>query len=81
VAARLLHLPELPEHPSSARTGARAGPTAKDSVLQVVALSRLLNELPIHRIRPDVDRFRNPNGLALKRHRAREIFGGFLAPF
>lgn len=33
---------------------------------RVVELSELLNSLPIHTTRPDVDRFRNPNGVALK---------------
>jgi 5-methylcytosine-specific restriction protein A len=32
----------------------------------VVELSELLNRLPIHTVRPDVERFRNPNGVALK---------------
>lgn len=33
---------------------------------EVRTLSRLLNALPIHSDRPDVARFRNPNGVALK---------------
>ena len=33
---------------------------------EVVELSELLNKLPIHTIRPDAQRFRNPNGVALK---------------
>jgi 5-methylcytosine-specific restriction enzyme A len=32
----------------------------------VVELSKLLNDLPIHTVRPDQERFRNPNGVALK---------------
>ena len=32
----------------------------------VIALSQLLNKLPIHTNRPDVNKFRNPNGVALK---------------
>lgn len=32
----------------------------------VVELSRVLNDLPIHLERPDRDRFRNPNGVSLK---------------
>ena len=32
----------------------------------VVDLSRVLNALPIHTTRPDLDKFRNPNGVALK---------------
>jgi hypothetical protein len=31
-----------------------------------VELSRVLNSLPIHTVRPDLERFRNPNGVALK---------------
>lgn len=34
--------------------------------LQVIELSRLLNSLPIHTTRPDAEKFRNPNGVALK---------------
>ena len=37
-----------------------------DSHARVVELSQLLNHLPIHTIRPDLERFRNPNGVALK---------------
>src|SRR5439155_15207836 len=37
-----------------------------DSDPEVVALSELLNALPIHAERPDQARFRNPNGVALK---------------
>ncbi len=33
---------------------------------EVVALSRLLNSLPIHSDRPDAARFRNPNGVYMK---------------
>lgn len=32
----------------------------------VIELSSLLNRLPLHTDRPDVDKFRNPNGVALK---------------
>lgn len=32
----------------------------------VVELSQILNALPIHTIRPDAQKFRNPNGVALK---------------
>lgn len=38
------------------------GPEDED----VIALSQLLNQLPIHKDRPDAARFRNPNGVALK---------------
>ena len=34
--------------------------------LEVVALSRILNRLPIHTDRPDAVRFRNPNAVAMK---------------
>jgi 5-methylcytosine-specific restriction protein A len=37
-----------------------------DTDQRVVELSQLLNRLPIHTVRPDRDRFRNPNGVALK---------------
>jgi 5-methylcytosine-specific restriction protein A len=37
-----------------------------DTEREVVDLSDLLNRLPIHPIRPDVAKFRNPNGVALK---------------
>jgi len=37
-----------------------------DTDSEVVALSELLNALPIHSDRPDEQRFRNPNGVALK---------------
>lgn len=33
---------------------------------EVVALSELLNALPIHAVRPDAARFRNPNGVSSK---------------
>lgn len=33
---------------------------------EVVQLSRILNKLPIHKIRPDEKKFRNPNGVSLK---------------
>jgi 5-methylcytosine-specific restriction protein A len=32
---------------------------------QVVQLSDLLNRLPIHTVRPDLEKFRNPNGVVL----------------
>lgn len=32
----------------------------------VIELSQVLNRLPVHRSRPDVERFRNPNGVALE---------------
>lgn len=37
-----------------------------DSDKRVVALSELLNGLPLHPLRADAARFRNPNGVALK---------------
>jgi 5-methylcytosine-specific restriction protein A len=37
-----------------------------DSAAEVIELSSVLNALPIHTVRPDVERFRNPNGVALK---------------
>lgn len=33
---------------------------------QVIEVSELLNRLPLHTDRPDAERFRNPNGVALK---------------
>src|SRR5206468_1139469 len=33
---------------------------------EVEQLSDLLNSLPIHTVRPDLDKFRNPNSVALK---------------
>jgi 5-methylcytosine-specific restriction protein A len=33
---------------------------------KVVKLSELLNQLPIHEVKPDVEKFRNPNGVSLK---------------
>ena len=33
---------------------------------EVIELSEILNELPIHEIRPDKIKFRNPNGVGLK---------------
>lgn len=33
---------------------------------EVVELSKILNSLPIHTVRPDLERFRNPNGVSLK---------------
>jgi len=32
----------------------------------VIQLSNVLNALPIHTVRPDLERFRNPNGVAMK---------------
>lgn len=37
-----------------------------DTHPEVIGLSKLLNNLPIHAERPDATRFRNPNGVALK---------------
>jgi 5-methylcytosine-specific restriction enzyme A len=37
-----------------------------DADPRVVELSALLNKLPLHPLRPDAARFRNPNGVALK---------------
>src|ERR1039458_2470519 len=37
-----------------------------DRDTRIIELSELLNSLPIHTTRPDVERFRNPNGVALK---------------
>ncbi len=37
-----------------------------DADQAVVDLSRVLNDLEVHAERPDVDRFRNPNGVAMK---------------
>ena len=42
----------------------REQPPATDP--EVIALSELLNRLPIHQERPDAERFRNPNGVHLK---------------
>lgn len=33
---------------------------------EVIELSALPNALPIHTTRPDAEKFRNPNGVALK---------------
>ena len=33
---------------------------------EIIELSELLNKLPIHALRPDAQKFRNPNGIALK---------------
>ena len=33
---------------------------------EVIELSELLNKLPIHTIRPDAQKFRNPNGVSYK---------------
>tara|TARA_Y100001934_G_scaffold188262_1_gene222085 strand:- start:3928 stop:4629 length:702 start_codon:yes stop_codon:yes gene_type:complete len=38
------------------------GPDDED----VIGLSQLMNQLPLHIERPDVEKFRNPNGVALK---------------
>ncbi len=37
-----------------------------DSDTEVVELSEVLNALPIHAVRPDAEKFRNPNGVAMK---------------
>jgi 5-methylcytosine-specific restriction protein A len=42
----------------------RGQPDASDPL--VIELSEVLNALPIHTVRPDLERFRNPNGVALK---------------
>ena len=42
------------------------GRALDDSDPEVIELSEVLNSLPIHTVRPDADRFRNPNGVALK---------------
>src|SRR5262249_39621851 len=39
--------------------------TSKDNP-EIVALSEILSRLPIHRDRPDAERFRNPNGVYMK---------------
>lgn len=39
---------------------------------EIAALSHLLKKLPIHKIIPDITKFRNPNGVSLK-------LGNFLA--
>lgn len=39
---------------------------ASDDHPDVIDVSRLLNRLPIHSVRPDPARFRNPNGVAMK---------------
>jgi 5-methylcytosine-specific restriction protein A len=36
-----------------------------DSDAEVVELSEVLNALPIHTVRPDAEKFRNPNGVAM----------------
>lgn len=33
---------------------------------EIIELSEILNKLPIHEIRPDTEKFRNPNGVGLK---------------
>lgn len=40
--------------------------TTSESHPEIVALSELLNKLPIHTDRPDVEKFRNPNGVYMK---------------
>lgn len=40
---------------------------------KVIELSNLLNQLPIHTSRPDLETFRNPNGVALKLANFRSI--------
>jgi 5-methylcytosine-specific restriction enzyme A len=37
-----------------------------DTDARVIELSEVLNALPIHTVRPDEERFRNPNGVAMK---------------
>ena len=37
-----------------------------DTDPRTIELSEVLNSLPIHTVRPDMERFRNPNGVALK---------------
>lgn len=39
-------------------------PSPRDA--DIVELSDLLNQLPIHTVRPDLEKFRNPNGVVLK---------------
>jgi 5-methylcytosine-specific restriction protein A len=39
-------------------------PSPRDT--RIVELSELLNRLPIHTVRPDLEKFRNPNGVVLK---------------
>jgi 5-methylcytosine-specific restriction protein A len=39
-------------------------PSPRDA--QILQLSDLLNRLPIHTVRPDLEKFRNPNGVVLK---------------
>lgn len=33
---------------------------------EIIELSRILNILPIHKVKPDPDRFRNPSGVYMK---------------
>lgn len=33
---------------------------------EIIELSKILNKLPIHKVRPDQAKFRNPNGVSLK---------------
>ena len=40
---------------------------------KVLALSKLLNRLPIHSVRPDALKFRNPNGVGLKLNNFKSI--------
>ena len=37
-----------------------------DTDSRVIELSDVLNALPIHTVRPNEERFRNPNGVAMK---------------
>lgn len=39
-------------------------PTPRDA--EILELSDLLNRIPIHTVRPDLEKFRNPNGVVLK---------------
>lgn len=40
--------------------------TISSNNLKIIALSELLNKLPIHTHRPDEQKFRNPNGIVMK---------------
>jgi len=45
----------------------RINPTKTDkSHPEIKALSKLLNRLPIHKSRPDAEKFRNPDGVYMK---------------
>lgn len=50
--------------------------TAKNP--EVIKLSELLNKLPIHRYRPDKEKFRNPNGISLKLSNFKHIDPSYL---